>query len=77
MVHLVLDDGRELFVSPGHPTIDGRTVGELVSGEMYNGAFVISAEHVLYNEGATFDLLPSGDTGFYWADGILVGSTLR
>src|SRR3989442_783087 len=24
----------------------------------------------------TYDLLPSGDTGFYWANGILVGSTL-
>ena len=22
-------------------------------------------------------ILPSGDTGFYWANGILIGSTLR
>ncbi len=27
MVHLVLDDGRELFASPGHPIIDGRSIG--------------------------------------------------
>jgi hypothetical protein len=24
----------------------------------------------------TYDLRPSGDTGFYWANGILIGSTL-
>ena len=77
MVHLVLNDGRELFVSPGHPTIYGYTVGDLASGDSYNGASVISAERVSYNEGSTYDILPSGDTGFYWANGILIGSTLR
>src|SRR3989338_7677013 len=77
MVHLILNDGRDLFVSPGHPTIDGRTVGDLVSGEIYDGATIISTMHVPYGEGATYDLLPSGDTGFYWANGILIGSTLR
>jgi hypothetical protein len=29
-----------------------------------------------YDHPATYDLLPSGATGFYWADGILIGSTL-
>jgi len=77
MVHLVLNDGRELFVSPGHPTIDGRTVGDLVSGEVYDGAIIVGTAHVSYGDGATYDLLPSGDTGFYWANGILIGSTLR
>ena len=28
MIHLVLTNGRELWVSPGHPTADGRTVSE-------------------------------------------------
>jgi len=77
MIHLVLNDGRELFVSPGHPTIDGRTVGNLASGDVYNGTSVVSADHVPYGESATYDILPSGDTGFYWANGILIGSTLR
>jgi len=27
--------------------------------------------------GADHDILPSGQTGFYWADGILVASTLK
>jgi hypothetical protein len=26
--------------------------------------------------GFTYDLLPAGDTGFYWANGVLVASTL-
>ncbi len=77
MVHLVLNDGRELFVSPGHPTVDGRTVGDLAHGDLYGGAFVISTERVPYAERATYDILPSGETGFYWANGILIGSTLR
>jgi hypothetical protein len=77
MVQLVLDDGRELFVSPGHPTIDGRRVGDLSPGDIYDGAFVKSAKLVFYNQSVTYDVLPSGETGFYWANGILLGSTLH
>jgi len=77
MVHLVINDGRDLFASPGHPTIDGRTVGDLTPGEIYDSAIIVSSAHVPYDDSATYDLLPSGDTGFYWANGILVGSTLR
>lgn len=76
MVHLVLADGRELFVSPGHPTIDGRGVENLQIGDNYDGSSVLNAELVPYGEGATYDILPSGETGFYWANGILMGSTL-
>ncbi len=76
MVHLVLNDGRELFVSPGHPTIDGRTVGDLAPGDLYDGVSVVSTERVPYGGNATYDILPSGNTGFYWANGILIGSTL-
>ena len=77
MVHLVLDDGRELLVSPGHPTINGRTVGNLNPGDIYDGSSVVSTKRVPYSENATYDILPSGDTGFYWANGILIGSTLH
>ncbi len=76
MVHLVLDDGRSLFASPGHPTADGRRLGELAPGDRLDGAQVITAELVPYPGAATFDLLPSGETGAYWADGILIASTL-
>ena len=77
MIHLTLDDGRNLFVSPGHPTADGRTVGVLAQGERYDGAVITSTERVSYDEGATYDVLPSGSTGFYWANGVLLGSTLK
>ncbi|TSC75307.1 MAG: cellulose-binding family II protein [Parcubacteria group bacterium Gr01-1014_30] len=77
MVHLILNDGRDLFVSSGHPTTDGRAIGDLVSGQAYDNATIVSAIRVPYGESATYDLLPSGDTGFYWANGILIGSTLH
>ncbi len=77
MVHLILNDSRELFASFGHPIIDGRIVGDLAAGDLYDGASVASAKRVPYGNSATYDILPSGDTGFYWANGILLGSTLR
>jgi len=76
MVKLVLSDGRTLLVSPGHPIIDGRTVGDLAVGEPYDGARVIATQRTLYNQTHTYDILPGGQTNFYFADGILVGSTL-
>lgn len=76
LCRLVLDDGREVRVSLGHPTADKRKIGDLVPGDILDGAVVVSAEKVPYTAGFTYDLLPSGDTGYYWADGILMGSTL-
>ena len=77
VVRLALDDGRVVFVSPGHPTADGRLVGDLVAGDVLDGGRVVSAERVRYDGGATFDVLPAGATGAYWANGVLLGSTLR
>lgn len=76
MVELVLDDGRTLLVSPGHPTVDGRTVGDLDEEDLYDGARVISFNRVSYGDEATYDILPSGETGFYWANGILFSSAI-
>jgi hypothetical protein len=77
VVHLVMEDGRELWVSAGHPTADGRSVGELEAGNSYSASVVLKSESVSYAGEKTYDLLPAGDTGFYWANGILVGSTLK
>jgi hypothetical protein len=77
VVHLLLSDGRAVDVSPGHPTADGRSVGEIIAGEAYDGATVVSVERIGYAGGATFDILPAGATGMYWANGVLLGSTLR
>ena len=77
MVQLALDDGRELYVSPGHPTVDGRVVENLAVNDLYDGARVLSVDRVAPDEGFTYDILPSGETGFYWANGILLDSTLH
>jgi hypothetical protein len=75
VVELRLDDGRTVRVSPGHPTADGRTVGALRPGDPYDGGRVTSATLVPY-VGSTWDILPSGPTGSYVANGVSLGSTL-
>ena len=77
VVHLVLADGRTIEASPGHPTADGRRIGDLRAGDALDGARIVSAERVRYASGFTFDVLPAGATGAYWANGVLLGSTLH
>ena len=67
VVRLVLADGRVVFVSPGHPTADGRHVGDLTAGDSLDGARIASVERVAYAGGATYDVLPAGASGAYWA----------
>ncbi len=76
MVHLVLADGRHVLVSPGHKTADGRMVGTLKVGAEIDGVTVTRWELVPYNGDRTYDLLPAGGTGRYWANGILLAWTL-
>lgn len=76
VVRVRLDDGRTVTASPRHPTTDGRVLAELSVGDELDGGTVVSVESVPYDGGFTYDLLPAGDTGYYWADGILLGSTL-
>ncbi len=76
MVHFVLSDGRELSASPGHRLGDGRTVGGILPGDIVDGAEVIIAESIAYRGEYTYDVLPSGKTGTYWANGVPVRSTI-
>jgi len=76
MVSLRLADGRELLASPGHRTADGRPLGSLVVGDLVDGSTVTRWELVPYLGGSTYDLLPAGPTGTYWANGIRLSSTL-
>jgi hypothetical protein len=76
MVHLVLADGRELLASPGHRTSDGRQLGLLGSGDSLDGSTITIWELVQYAGDRTYDLLPAGPTGHYWANGVLLASTL-
>jgi hypothetical protein len=77
MVYLRLEDGRELLASPGHPVSDGRALGSLREGDRLGGVHVVSAKLVPYADAFTYDVLPSGETGLYWGNGILLGSTLK
>lgn len=76
MVHITLADGRELYASPRHPIVDGGTLGSLVVGDELDNSLIVKAERVQSKEAATYDILPSGETGFYWANDILIASTL-
>lgn len=76
MAHIVLEDGRKLTVSPGHPTIDNKELGSLKKGQILDGSKIASIKILPYKGKYTHDILPSGDTGAYWANGILIGSTL-
>ena len=77
MVHLVLADGRDLLASPGHRTADGRQLGSLAAGNDLDGSNITRWELVPYAGDRTYDLLPGGPTGHYWANGILLSSTLH
>lgn len=75
VVHLLLADGREVWVSPGHPTADGRHAGDLIAGDLLDGSRILKADRTPY-AGSTYDLLPSGPSGVYWANGVPLMSTL-
>ncbi|MEK7312681.1 MAG: Hint domain-containing protein [Chloroflexota bacterium] len=76
VVHLKLSDGRELWASPGHPTADGRELGDLQRGDRLDGAAITFIERAPYDQISTYDLMPARATGDNWANGILIGSTL-
>jgi len=72
-----LRDGREIVSSLAHPLLGGRVVAELSVGEAYDTSRISLIDVRAYDESHTYDILPAGDTGVYWANEIPVGSTLR
>jgi hypothetical protein len=76
VLRILLSDGRQLSASAGHPAADGRLLGDLREGDPLDGGRVILIERIANEDASTYDILPSGNTGFYWANGILLGSTL-
>jgi hypothetical protein len=76
VVRLVLDDGRTVTASPGHPLTDRRPIGSLVVGDRVDGARVVAADPISYVGGRTFDIAVGGPTGLYLVDGIPLASTL-
>jgi hypothetical protein len=76
VIHLTLADGRTVTASPGHPLADGRQLGTLALGDVVDGSPVVALESLPYGGGETFDLVASGATGGYYADGVPLGTTL-
>jgi hypothetical protein len=77
IVELTLADGRTVRASGGHPDARGTALSDLATGDLLDGVAIRAIRGVPYDGTHTWDLLPSGPTGTYWADGILLGSTLR
>lgn len=76
VVRVRLNDGRTVTASAGHPTAEGQALGDYQAGDTLDGALVVAVEHLAYDGGATYDILPSGTTGVYWANGVLLKSTI-
>lgn len=76
VVELLLADGRELFVSSGHPLADGRLIGNVEVGDALDGSIVRMTRLIPYEEPFTYDILLDGGAA-YIANGIPLRSTLE
>ncbi|MFN0253005.1 MAG: hypothetical protein ACKV2T_39390 [Kofleriaceae bacterium] len=77
VVMVRLEDGRSVRVSAQHPLAEDGVVGDIVVGASLDGSTVIERHLVVPTSAATWDILPAGETGLYWANGVRLGSTLR
>lgn len=73
---ILMANDRQVYGSGAHPTVDGTEFKNLKAGDIVDGGKIISVEELKYTTGYTYDILPSGDTGYYWANSVLIGSTL-
>lgn len=77
MTRITLADDRSLTASGGHPTGEGKPIAAYAEGETLGGSTVVRSELVPCSDGSTYDILPAGATGIYWANGIALRSTIR
>lgn len=77
MVRITLRDGRSVTAAPSHPDASGTALWSLRSGDPLDGSVVERVDLFASRASATVDLLPAGTTGAYWANGVLLGSTIR
>jgi hypothetical protein len=75
LVRVTLADGRVVAASAGHPTETGSPLGALGSGDALSGSTVQRIERTPMTGDRTFDVLPSGPTGAYWADDVVLRSS--
>jgi hypothetical protein len=77
VVRVELSGGNVLEVSAGHPTADGRTFADLLSGgQLDRDHAIVTVAMVPYAYSHTYDILPNSSSGTYFASGALIGSTL-
>jgi hypothetical protein len=78
VLHLELDSGASLEISPGHPSASGRPLSALApGGKLDEQHTIVSARLVPYRYARTYDILPSSTSGNYFAAGALLGSSLQ
>lgn len=75
MVQMTLADGRVVAASAGHPDLEGRALAEIPRGATLSGSTIVAIEPVPYTGARTHDVLPSGPTGVYWAEGVALQSS--
>jgi hypothetical protein len=74
---VTLVSGAVLEISPGHPTAEGRSFGELHAGDALGDLRVKSVtQGAPYAYPFTHDILPASSSGTYFAAGALIASTL-
>jgi hypothetical protein len=68
--------GASFEMSATHPTASGKPLSAFGVGDELVGERIVSVTRIPYQHSHTYDILPDSDTGSYFADGVLVGSTL-
>ena len=76
-IRIQLSDGRSITASPGHSTPQGKALSSYKAGDVLDDATVVSLEYITTGDTATYDILPSGTAGEYWANDILLKSTIK
>ena len=77
MLNIELADGRKLQVTPDHPAaVDYFSLTQYETGTVLDKSTVTQKYFTELNDSFTYDILPDGDTGYYRANDILIGSTL-
>lgn len=72
-----LNDGTVLEISPEHLTSDGKKFKNLKLGDVIDGRLVVEIKLKNYNYKYTYDILPDSGSGNYYANGVLIRSTLK
>ena len=62
--------------SPMHPIAGQGRLKDLKIGDTYDVVKIVNVERLDYTRQKTHDILPSGTSGIYWANGIPLRSTL-